>query len=301
MAEADSGRPRHGCPFASDLEQGGALSTSACSGDGRCGECERSGITLAIGPGSRYRVEGFIASGYYADVFRATDVPSGRAVALKVFADEPPKRDAWTREVAALTHLSHPRIPRLWDAFEQSGWLCAAMDLVEGVGLRETVEREGSLPVDRVIRLGIEVAEVLGYIAAKQWTYRDLHPRNIFVGTPRGAMMLDFDGARPPGWPARPSGRIGYRAPELEEGGGITPACDVFSLAGCLFFALTREDPPFTAGPLSRLNELPKCGHLAELLDQCRSPYPESRPSAAAVRRTLISLEAESRLDEHWR
>jgi len=251
-------------------------------GEGRCGACERLryGAPGALEP--RYRVVGFLASGYYADVFQATDLVSGRAVALKIYADEPAKREAWRREQESLAQLVHPRIPRLRGALEGDGWLIVAMDLVPGVDLRELVERGGPLG-DAAAGPLAEVADALDHLAALGWTYRDLHPRNIHLGTPRGAMLLDFDGARPPGWPAYPSGRIGYRAPELERNGPVTPACDVYSLVGCVYFALTGEDPPLTAGPLLLGNQLPPDSRLAGVLDRCRADDPELRPSIKAL------------------
>jgi len=274
--------PRRGCPFVGKSSPGSERPGAECVGEGRCGGCERLRNGTPIGLDPRYRVVGFLASGYYADVFQATDLASGGDIALKVYADEPPKREAWRREQESLAQLVHRRIPRLRGALEGDGWLIVAMDFVPGVDLRELVVQRGPLG-DAAAGLLAGVAEALDHLASLGWTYRDLHPRNIHLGTPVGAMLLDFDGARPPGCPAYPSGRIGYRAPELELDNPVTPACDVYSLAGCVYFALTGEDPPSTAGRLLLGNRLPPDSRLAGVLDRCRADDPELRPSIKAL------------------
>jgi serine/threonine protein kinase len=253
-----------------------------------CESCGRPLGGSSFGPGPGYRVEAFLGSGYFADVFRARDLGSGEAYAAKIYAREPARREAAAHETPALRRLSHPRLPAFRDSFDEGEWLFVVMELVAGTNLRQEVETSGPLAVDRVVRLGAEVGEVFGYIASQGWTYRDLHPKNIHRLTPKGAMLVDLDGARPPGWPARPAGRIGYRAPELDGDRPVSSACDVYSLAGCLSFALTGEDPPTQPGPLPDLRGRPgSLPRLADLLDECRRAEPARRPTADALRAAL--------------
>ena len=229
-----------------------------------------------------YRVEEQIGTGYYAEVFRVVHLASGVAYAAKVYADEAAKREAVAREREAFAALRHPRLPPLHDAFEHDGRLVNVMELVPGQNLRAIVEEHGPLPVGRAVAIGLDVCEVFAYTASIGWTYRDLHPKNVHPETPRGAMLVDLDGSRPPGWPGMMSGRIGYRAPELEQSLDVTPACDVYSLAGCVYFAITGDDPPTRPGPMPDRR-------LAEVLDPCRHEDAGLRPSAAELRRTLAA------------
>jgi serine/threonine-protein kinase len=261
-----------------------------------CGSCGRPLSGPPFGPAPGYRIEAFLGSGYFADVFRARDLGSGLAYAAKIYDDAPPKRHAWTRETAALRRLAHRRLPALKGAFDDGGRLFVVMELVEGADLRQEVETHGPLPIKRAVKLGSEVSEVLEYVASRGWTYRDLHPRNIHVDTPNGAMLLDLDGARPPGWPTRPAGRAGYRAPELAAEGPVSAACDVYSMVGCLYFALLGDDPPAEPGPLPELRgPLGPFRGLADLLDAGRRADPGQRPGAGAMRAALelvVSSEA---------
>jgi eukaryotic-like serine/threonine-protein kinase len=261
-----------------------------------CRGCGRPVRGPSFGPRPGYRIDAFLGSGYYADVFRALDLATGGAYAAKVYADEPAKRQAAAREADALRRLAHPRLPAFKAAFDDGGWAFVVMELVEGANLRDEVTTHGPLALDQVVTLGLEACEVFQYVASQRWTYRDLHPKNIHRATPKGAMLVDFDGARPPEWPAHPGGRIGYRAPERDEGGRLTPACDIYSLAGCLSFALTSEDPPERPGPLPDLRaRLASAPQLADALDDCRRADPARRPSVDALRAALERTRASER------
>jgi serine/threonine protein kinase len=253
-----------------------------------CASCRRPLGGPCFGPEPGYRLETYLDSGYFADVFRARDLASDLILAAKVYGDTPPRRRAWSREWAALRELAHPRVPALHAAFVEDRTRFVAMELLAGPSLRDEVEARGPLPVESVVTLGREAGEALEYVASRGWTYRDLHPRNLHRNTPKGTMLLDFDGARPPGFPARPAGRIGYRAPELAAEGQVTAAADVYSLAGCLYFALLGVDPPTAPGPLLALRgPLSPYPRLADLLDAARRADPAQRPSMGELRAVL--------------
>ena len=249
-----------------------------------CAACGRPVAGARLGAGERFVVEAYLASGYVADIFAVRNVATNSRYVAKLYGRDETKRFFAAREVAAHTQLVHPRIPALIDAFADDPWYCVVMELAGGTELRRHVEAAGPLSVAAAVKLGRDLCDVLDAVTANGWTYRDLHPRNIMVGGARGAVIVDFDGARPPGWPPEPRGRFGYRAPELEESGEVTPVCDVYSLAGCLYFALTREDPPLTSGPMPRLlGPLARHPRLARLLDACRDARPHRRPAIESL------------------
>ncbi|HEV8636377.1 MAG TPA: protein kinase [Chloroflexota bacterium] len=257
-----------------------------------CPTCRRplAGATIGGRPG--FRLTGLLGSGYYADVFRAIDLRSGRACAAKGYRPGHARRRAAAREAGALRQLVHHRIPALIDSFVEDGWRFVVMDLIDGPSLRAEVEGLGPLAVDRAIRLGAELCEALEHVASRGWVFRDLHPKNVHLDPARGATLLDFDGARRANSRGAPGGRIGYRSPEVENRLRLTAAADVYGLAGCLHFALTGEDPPAEAGAL-RIPPAARASRpaLFDLLDQCRAPEPGRRPTAGflGARFCLIS------------
>jgi serine/threonine-protein kinase len=72
--------------------------------------------------GGRYRLEGCIASGGMADVWRATDMQLGREVAVKLLrsnvADDPVVAERFRREAKSLAKLTHPNIVPVYDCVE---------------------------------------------------------------------------------------------------------------------------------------------------------------------------------------
>lgn len=245
-----------------------------------------------LGPNCRYLVIDHLGSGYIADVLRVTDESTGATYAAKFYSDTPAARAAADHERDALIALAHARVPTFWDAFEHDGDRVNLMDVVAGPSLRERVDTRGALDQTHAIALGIELCEAFEHFAALGWTYRDLHPRNIHPDTPRGAMLVDFDGVRPPDWPARPSGRIGYRAPELARPGSATVACDVFSVAGCIYFAVVGRDPSTRPGSLAELESAISTPSLVTTLVACRQLNPSRRPSISELRTTLVKAHA---------
>lgn len=276
------------CVFPTCAKLGVPADTPA---DRLCADCGRPLSGPGFGPETGYRIGVFLGSGYFADVFLALELESGIACAAKIYGDGPSKREAWARETAALRRLAHPRLPKLMDSFDEDGRLFVVMELIEGASLRQEVTRHGPLNVARAVKMCIDACEVLEYVSSQGWTYRDLHPSNIHLNTPKGTMLIDFDGARPPGWPAQPAGRVGYRAPELEAERPVSSACDVFSLVGCLYFALTGNDPPSELGPLPELRGLlARFPLLADLVGDGRLADPARRPTAGALRAALALL-----------
>jgi serine/threonine-protein kinase len=230
---------------------------------------------------ARYAVDGLLGSGYFADVFAIRELLTGAEWAAKVYPARSASKAAASREIDALTMLSHPRMPSLHEWFEEAGLTWVIMDLVPGPDLRADVDARGPLGVPGALRLGAETCELLGYCHSRGWTYRDLHPRNVHHLTPRGVAVVDFDGARRPGAPGDSGGRVGYRAPEVASSAKVDPACDVF--------ALTGKDPPAEPGrsPLIRA-ALGLSPAAMDVLERCRNADPNARPSTALLRMALL-------------
>jgi serine/threonine-protein kinase len=234
----------------------------------------------------RYAVGPILGEGYYAKVFQLEELTTGALFAGKVYPARAAARAAALHEVAALTALAHPRMPSMREAFEVSGRTWVVMDLVTGPSLRDDVEANGPLEARAALNVGADVCELLIYVAAQGWTYRDLHPRNIHHLTPTGVIVLDFDGARPPHTAGEAGGRIGYRAPEVASSKRVHPGCHAFSVAGCIYFALVGADPPTAPGTLPSAEGL-SVGAV-EVLRRCRSADPEVRPTTRALRYALL-------------
>jgi serine/threonine-protein kinase len=129
------------------------------------------------------------------EVYRATDSKLKRDVAIKVlpegFAQDPERLARFEREAQVLASLNHPNIASIYGLEESDGRSCLILELIEGQGLDEMVAG-GSMPVEKVLPLALQIAEALEAAHEKGIVHRDLKPANIKV-TPDGTVkVLDF-------------------------------------------------------------------------------------------------------------
>jgi eukaryotic-like serine/threonine-protein kinase len=189
-----------------------------------------------LGP---YRIEQLIGSGGMGRVYRARDIRLGRAVAIKVSAEEFTGR--FEREARAIAALTHPHICTLFDV----GPNYLVMELVEGESLADRL-RKGPLRFEDAIRYGSEIADALAAAHARGVVHRDLKPGNVMI-TASGAKVLDFGLAKIAGAGetlTRSNAVMGtpaYMAPEQREGRESDARTDLFALGLLLYEAATGK------------------------------------------------------------
>jgi serine/threonine protein kinase len=201
----------------------------------------------------RFRVDREAGAGGMGRVFRATDMESGAAVALKVLhGDDRSDLERFDREVSLLASMAHPGIVRyVAHGRTESGLPYLAMEWLEGPTLSQ--HGRGRLAsVDVSVRLVGKLAEALGAAHARGIIHRDVKPQNVIlvhgdVGAPK---LLDFGIARPrDGVGLTVAGAVlgtpGFMAPEQARGeSDIDARVDVFGL-GCLLFWCLAGRAPF--------------------------------------------------------
>ncbi|WP_437999287.1 protein kinase [Sorangium sp. So ce185] len=200
----------------------------------------------------RFVLEAQAGTGGMGEVYRATDLQRGAAVAVKLLraasgADAP----RFLREARLLEGLEHPGIVRhVAHGALPSGALYLAMEWLEGEDLSRRLGR-GPLGVDESVEIARRVADALGAAHARGVVHRDLKPSNVFlVGEgSRDVRLLDFGVAWAGGTRMTQSGVVigtpAYMAPEQARGGDVVDArADVFAL-GCLLFECLTGEPAF--------------------------------------------------------
>jgi serine/threonine protein kinase len=213
-----------------------------------------------LGP---YEIQSLLGAGGMGEVYRACDTRLRRTVAIKILpehlGDSPEARLRFDREAQALSSFSHPNICQLYDVGEQDGTRFLVMEYLEGETLAARL-RKGPLPLEQVLKIGIEMCESLEKAHRSGVLHRDLKPGNIML-TKSGTKLMDFGLAKTP--TARPGslsssnslatmsepltiegtivGTVQYIPPEQLEGKEADARSDIFSLGAVLYEMTTGK------------------------------------------------------------
>ncbi len=259
----------------------------------------------------RYRIIGLLGQGGMGAVYKAEDILGKKLIAVKEMSQSElhsPEEiseatEAFKREAFLLARLQHPNLPRTYDHFTAIGRLYLVMDFIEGETLEKHLEKakNGHLPVDEVLKIGINLCDVLNYLHAQQppIIFRDLKPGNIMLTPDGGLYLIDFGIARlfKPGQSSdtKALGSAGYAAPEQHGRAQSDERTDIYSLGATLHQLLSGDDPsqtPFQFAPL-QLPNLPALSVLEALIMKMVALKADQRPaSMAAVKKELEEISA---------
>lgn len=196
----------------------------------------------------RYRVEGKLGRGGMGTVYRAVDLRTGQAVALKRMLSEGKKRRSrnaelrFRREFHTLASLRHPRIVRAFDYGNDEQGPFYTMELLEGQDLSEVLQARGPLGAKETCAILRDVASALAAVHARGLIHRDLTPRNVrIVGD--HAVLFDFGVLANAGRVAHVAGTVSFVAPEVRNDLPIDGRADLFSLGVLAYVMLTRRRP----------------------------------------------------------
>ena len=203
-----------------------------------------------VGP---YRLLRPIGRGGMGEVWLAerADEAYSKVVAIKFVGATLGNREAiewFRRERQALARLEHPHIARLLDGGEtDDGRPYLVMEFVDGVPLDSFAD---GLPIERVLRLFLQICAAVEHAHRALIVHRDIKPANVLV-TPEGeSKLLDFGIAKEVAPVAEDDGRtktsaftLHYASPEQMNGQPITVASDVYSLGAVLYRLLTGKMP----------------------------------------------------------
>jgi hypothetical protein len=228
-----------------------------------------------------------IATGTFATVYRATELGTGRRVALKVLrvADPSPHvAELFDKELGALALLSnHPHVTTLYRTFiSPEGHRVLVLELCRG-SLAQRVSQTGPMAPVQVVQVGVKIAGALGTAHRSGLLHRDMKPENILVSQFGEPVLGDFGVAALQAAAQAAEGILGFTTlhapPEALEGLPLGPAADVYGLASSMY-QLSLGHGPFAAYE----GEAP----ASVILRILRDPAP--RPPVAAVPIDLADL-----------
>ncbi|MBF4588773.1 protein kinase domain-containing protein [Curtobacterium sp. VKM Ac-1395] len=256
-----------------------------------------SGLTF----GGRYQLSSRVAIGGMGEVWQATDLVIGRTVALKILKDEylgdPGFLERFRAEARHAALVNHEGIANVFDYGEEDGSAYLVMELVPGEALSTMIEREHTLPVDKVLDIVAQTANALQAAHAVGLVHRDIKPGNLLI-TPDGRVKItDFGIARiadqvPLTATGQVMGTVQYLSPEQASGHPASPSTDIYSL-GIVAYECLAGRRPFTgesqvAIAMAHINEQPPAlpgdvpEPVAALVISCIAKKPADRPATAA-------------------
>ncbi|AGC41518.1 serine/threonine protein kinase [Myxococcus stipitatus DSM 14675] len=271
---------------------------------------------------SRYIVREKLGTGAMGVVYAADDPELGRRIALKMLRPEGSHKaklqQRLLREAQSLARLSHPNVVTLFDVGTHGDAIFLAMELIEGITLKEWMQRRH--PWEEVLRVFLDAGQGLEAAHSAGLVHRDFKPANVLMRNDGRVFVTDFGIARsldqdseedsessnsvelkhPPTAPLTQTGQIlgtpAYLAPELVHGQRGDARSDEFSYCVTLYEALFGERP-FHGHTLQELAEAAGRGqvnppkdrgpvppHVLRALRQGLSARPEDRfPSMRAL------------------
>jgi serine/threonine protein kinase len=202
--------------------------------------------------GDDYELLSLLGTGGFGRVYRVRDLHLEREVALKVLhpalTQDPEVVERFRREAQLAAKLNHPNIVNIFDIAGRSGLIWYTMELIDGPSLAQLVEREGPLPLDKVLRLLREALSALAHAHGSGLVHRDIKPENMLIDPSGSVQITDFGLALALrgkyGGATSQSGTPQFASPEQLLGERVDQRSDLYSLAAVVYYALLGT-PPF--------------------------------------------------------
>ncbi len=203
---------------------------------------------------NRYEILEVIGSGGMAVVYKALCHRLNRMVAIKIlkddFLDDEDFRRRFHAESQAVAMLSHPNIVSVYDVStsvtKESDYI--VMELIEGITLKQYMEKKGVLNWKETLHFAIQIAKALEHAHSRGIVHRDIKPHNVMVLKNGSVKVADFGIARMmtggDTLTKEALGSVHYISPEQAKGGRVDNRSDIYSL-GVVMYEMMSGRPPY--------------------------------------------------------
>ncbi len=207
-------------------------------------------IKVGMVLGDRYEIIEKIGTGGMSDVYRAKCHKLNRFVAVKVLKQEFSENvnfvSKFRTEAQAAAGMMHPNIVNVYDVGEENGTHYIVMELVEGITLKQYIEKKARLSVKEAISIAIQVSMGIEAAHNNHIIHRDIKPQNIMISKEGKVKVTDFGIAKAVTSNTITSnvmGSVHYTSPEQARGGYSDEKSDIYSLGITMFEMLTGRVP----------------------------------------------------------
>ncbi len=199
----------------------------------------------------RYEIIEVIGEGGMAVVYKALDQRLNRHVAVKVMRedmmDDEEFRSRFYAEAHAVAMLSNPNIVAVYDVSQRDDIEYIVMELVDGITLRQYMDRRGALAWREVLHFSTQIARALAHAHERGIVHRDIKPQNVMMFRDGTAKVADFGIAALENERVENDGQaigsIHYIAPEQAKGESPDARSDLYSLGVVMYEMLTGCKP----------------------------------------------------------
>ena len=200
---------------------------------------------------NRYEIIEKIGEGGMSVVYKALCHRLNRYVAVKVLKDELALDEDFLRrfhtESQAVAMLSHPNIVTVYDVSRSSDTEYIVMELIEGITLKQYMQRRGALTWKEVLHFSTQISKALAHAHSRGIIHRDIKPHNILILADSSVKVTDFGIARLTNLQNTLTnetlGSVHYISPEQAKGGNIDARTDIYSLGVVMYEMLTGRLP----------------------------------------------------------
>lgn len=200
----------------------------------------------------RYEIHEILGIGGMAVVYKAYDNLENRTVAVKILKEEYAKNEEFLRrfknESKAISLLSHQNIVKIYDVSFGDIIQYIVMEYIDGITLKEYIEREGSLSWKDAVHFTLQILRGLQHAHDRGIVHRDVKPQNIMVLPDNTIKVTDFGIARfarseQKTITDKAIGSVHYISPEQARGEVTDEKADIYSVGVIMYEMLTGQLP----------------------------------------------------------
>ena len=201
--------------------------------------------------GKRYEILRRVGSGGIADVYKGKVHQLPRYVSINVLKSDYRSDEVFIKkflsEAQAAAGLMHPNVVNVYDVGQDRGLYYMVMELVEGITLKDYIEKKGRISPKETVSIAIQMVTGLQAAHNHHIIHRDIKPQNIIISKDGKVKVTDFGIARATTSTQTIStsvmGSVHYTSPEQARGGVVDQKSDIYSIGITMYEMVTGHVP----------------------------------------------------------